>query len=315
MYDNIHAHLAMLADRVRTVSFDEALKQTVRPGTTVLDFGCGSGILSFFAARAGADRVYAVDRSRFIRAARELARANGLDNIEFFHGDHTIDLPGKVDLIVSEWMGNFLFHEQMLEPLLRLRDRWLKPGGVMVPERLELRCALVTDTDLRDELDLFQGRAYDLDFSMVADWPAHNVLTRQYDTSQVMEPAVSLGSLEMTSCTGTPAELSGTALPTRDAVVQGVCGWFDAEIAEDVTFGTGPFDPPTHWWQLVFPLGEPLAVREGEPVEIGIRPRVTEDGEDTRWSWSVEADGERREMNDTPQREWVERPLGQGKLE
>jgi len=315
MYDDILIHLTMLADRVRTGAFAAAIARAVRPGSAVLDFGCGSGILSILAARAGARVVYAIDRSPFIRAAREIVRRSGLDNVELFHGDDTLDLPGPVDLIVSEWMGNFVFHEQMLEPLIRLRDRWLEPGGAMLPERIRLRGALVTDEGLRSELDLLRGAPYGVDFSPVADWPAHTVLARPLDTEQVLEPAFDLGELEMATCAGTPAELRGRAIPPRDATVHGVCGWFDAVLADDVGFGTGPFDPPTHWHQLVFPLGEGLAVAAGEPVEVTIRPTVAADREHTFWSWSVAAGGRTVAMDDTVHQAWIGRPLPTGKLE
>src|SRR5262245_40958571 len=124
----------MLADGVRTLAFQRALAAVIQPSHRVLDFGCGSGILSFFAHRAGAARVYAVERSPFIRAAQAVARANGFDRIEFFHGED-VSVPTPVDVIVSEWMGHFVFNESMLESLIRMRDRLLVPGGVMVPRR------------------------------------------------------------------------------------------------------------------------------------------------------------------------------------
>ena len=40
----------------------------------VLDVGCGTGILSLFAARAGAKHVYAVDQSEVIYQAMDIAR-------------------------------------------------------------------------------------------------------------------------------------------------------------------------------------------------------------------------------------------------
>lgn len=47
----------------------------------VLDVGAGSGILSFFAAQAGASRVYAVEASSMANHAQTLVTANGLDHI------------------------------------------------------------------------------------------------------------------------------------------------------------------------------------------------------------------------------------------
>ena len=40
-----------------------------------------------------------------------------------------IDLPEKVDVIVSEPMGRMLFHERMLESYVHAR-KWLKPDGM-----------------------------------------------------------------------------------------------------------------------------------------------------------------------------------------
>ena len=36
-----------------------------------------------------------------------------------------VDLPEKVDIIISEWMGYFLIYESMLDTVLYARDKWL----------------------------------------------------------------------------------------------------------------------------------------------------------------------------------------------
>ncbi len=43
-----------------------------------------------------------------------------------------------IDIIVSEWMGYFLLFERMLPSVLSVRDRCLKPGGVIVPGRVKI---------------------------------------------------------------------------------------------------------------------------------------------------------------------------------
>lgn len=52
-----------------------------------------------------------------------------------------MELPEKVDVIVSEWMGYFLLRESMVESVLLARDRWLRPGGVMYPSHARLLVA------------------------------------------------------------------------------------------------------------------------------------------------------------------------------
>ena len=50
-------------------------------GATVLDVGCGTGILSLFAAQAGAKRVFAVDASDIAEKAAKIVQVNGLQNV------------------------------------------------------------------------------------------------------------------------------------------------------------------------------------------------------------------------------------------
>ena len=102
-------HEDMLKDTVRTNSYQDAILKNpaLFEGKVVLDIGCGTSILSMFAARAGAKKVYAVDNSSIAVLAREIVKRNGLDDvITVMRGKmEDIHLPEKVDIIISEWMG------------------------------------------------------------------------------------------------------------------------------------------------------------------------------------------------------------------
>ena len=67
--DFINYHLSMMVDDVRTGSYRQAISQVIRKGDVVVDVGCGSGILSFLACRAGAGHVYAIEREAVIEVA------------------------------------------------------------------------------------------------------------------------------------------------------------------------------------------------------------------------------------------------------
>lgn len=73
----------MLEDSVRTSTYMEAIMQNAADfeGKVVVDVGAGSGILSFFAARAGAAKVYAIEASTIAEVCRSLVEANGLSGI------------------------------------------------------------------------------------------------------------------------------------------------------------------------------------------------------------------------------------------
>jgi len=78
----------------------------------VMDVGSGTGILSMFAAQAGAKHVYACDFANIVDKSRLIVEQNGLsDKITCIRGKiEEIELPEgtKIDIIISEWMGYFL---------------------------------------------------------------------------------------------------------------------------------------------------------------------------------------------------------------
>ena len=104
-------------------------------GKVVLDMGSGTGVLAMWAAMAGASKVYAVEATPMARKARKLVEANGLaDIVEVIEAKiEEVELPGQVDIIVSEWMGYALLRESMLDSVIWARDKWLRAGGSLYP--------------------------------------------------------------------------------------------------------------------------------------------------------------------------------------
>merc|ERR1719295_827526 len=104
----------------------------------VLDVGCGTGILSMFAAKAGAKKVIGVDMSSIVEHAKKIVEDNNLsDKVTILKGKvEEVVLPDgieKVDIIISEWMGYCLFYESMLDTVLYARDKWLARSGKIRP--------------------------------------------------------------------------------------------------------------------------------------------------------------------------------------
>jgi protein arginine N-methyltransferase 7 len=137
-------HQALLADARRNRAFHRALAALVRPGSRVLDIGAGSGVWAVVAARLGARRVVAIEREPLLVPVIErLARENGVaDRVEVTCADaRRVRLPRAFDVVVSETVGNEAFDEGIVALMARARERFLRPGGALVPEWLSLRAA------------------------------------------------------------------------------------------------------------------------------------------------------------------------------
>ena len=295
MYGEFEVHRTMIRDRVRTGAFRRAINAVVRPGDTVLDVGAGSGILSMFAARAGAARVYAVERTPIAGLAEQLAAANGVaDTVTVIHGDVIdIELPEPVDVIVSEWLGGFGIDEGMLAPVIAARDRWLKPGGVMIPHTVTAWTALVHDRYLADMIEFLREDPFGLKLEVLVEDTVNEIIYsgtfRHLAADDVRsEPR----QLWTTNADRIPLEQAQaphqaeTLLPVHErGTANALALWFSAELAPGISLSVGPGDPPTHWGMTTAPLRSAVQLTPG--IAVGARVRTAPArpmGTWTRWA-------------------------------
>lgn len=114
----------------------EALE--IGPGETVIDVGCGSGVLSFVAARLGAGRVIGTDLSKdAVDIARENAVSLGLrDEVEFRSGNLLDPVRGEqADVIIGDVSG-------IPDEIGRLTG-WFPDGQAGGPTGAELPAAML----------------------------------------------------------------------------------------------------------------------------------------------------------------------------
>ncbi|KFM23394.1 putative protein arginine N-methyltransferase 3 [Auxenochlorella protothecoides] len=279
-YSFFDIHRDMLSDKARTEAYQAALEQNpqLMQGARVLDVGCGTGILSMFAARAGASRVVGVDgSSRIAEVARQNVLANGLgDRVSIVSGRveavEELDVPGsKVDVLVSEWMGYALLFESMLDSVLAARDRFLVPGGAILPDQASIYVAgggpAAGGLSFWDEVYGFSMAPVKGTLQAAAEREALVRLVRAEDL--VTEPQ-NLHTFDLATMSCADQDFSATfqlrPRPGSAGACHAIVVWFDTAFSlrfckdRPVVLDTSPTGQPTHWAQTILVLREALVL-------------------------------------------------------
>lgn len=230
-------HRILLNDRIRMDAYRKAIHAAVKPGMVVADIGAGLGVLSHMALAAGASKVYAIEFD-----ADTITNAEHDERIIWMQGlSGTIRLPEKVDVIVSETLGSFALDENTLPTLIDARMRFLKKGGIMIPQSLTLFVAPVT-TSARNKV-------------------------QHIPSSQLLAAPTSM-DVDFMKETNPVFTIDTSFKVTRDGTVSGFAGWFALRLFDKISFSTAPDAPETHWKQGFLPIRRPQKVKRGQTIHF-----------------------------------------------
>lgn len=252
-YASHHIHHTMLKDAIRTEAYRDFILKNADAlfrDKVVLDIGCGTGILSMFAAKAGAKHVHAIDMSEIIQKARQIIPDNGFSGvITLHHGMAEKVVAGllqegvKVDVIISEWMGYFLLFESMLDSVVAVRDsiRALRssadPELLVLPARcnISLACAAlprnrIDRTDFWDDVYGFRMKCMSDGIEREADVEvicADSLCSESVEAFRFDCNDVTLDELEWSS--------EFEVKVTRECEMDALVGWFDIDFSRGVS--------------------------------------------------------------------------------
>jgi SAM-dependent methyltransferase len=140
----LKGHETLLSDLNRNTSLYRALEETVTKDSVVLDIGSGTGVWAVAAAQIGARRVVAIEQEPLlIDVIKRLATNNGVaERVQVIQGDsRQIEMSREFDVVISETIGHLIFDESIVSIMIDARKRFLKPGGILIPERVALMVA------------------------------------------------------------------------------------------------------------------------------------------------------------------------------
>ena len=130
----------------------QTLEETIRGGETVLDLGCGSGILSIAALLFGASKAEGVDIDELaVKTAVENGRRNGFEApvLTYHCGDMAKQVSGTFDIVVANIVADIivLFCETA--------RNFMKEGSVFIVSG-------ILNTREQDVLDAFAANGFEV---------------------------------------------------------------------------------------------------------------------------------------------------------
>jgi amino acid adenylation domain-containing protein len=270
VYDEV-IYYAMTHDERRNRSYRAAINQSVN-GKVVLDIGTGAdAVLARLCIDGGAERVYAIEiNESAYHHARELVERLGLGGkIILIQGDSTrVELPEKVDVCLSELLGMIGSSEGVVS-ILNDSRRFLKPGGIMIPQRCVTRVAPIclpqelaghpTLTELPrfyvEEVFKKLGHPFDLRMC-IKNFPQTNLLSE----TQVFE------DLDFTNHVEPEYESEVTFTINKNSRLDGFLLWLNLYVANHEMIDS--LNHRHNWLPVFFPTFYPgLEVSEGDVIK------------------------------------------------
>jgi SAM-dependent methyltransferase len=289
-FGSVRAHFVMLKDPVRVLTYKSAIERHAK-GKNVVEIGCGTGVLSLFAARAGAHRVTAIEQTRISQVAARMFAANGFSDVIDLRvaNSRDVELDEPADLIIHEILGVDPFEENLLPFVEDARNRLLRPGGRFLPYRLEVCCMGIEleeppppeeDRTLAEAQE-FSG-LYGLDFGPVLEALAEPrplpPLGRTWiegrgrfgprilsDEQRFLDIDFARDALDFDGHTATiPLRI------IREGSLEGVVLFFRAHLDEHIQLTTSPLSPPTHWGWSLRHFSKRKQVASGDEVTLSV---------------------------------------------
>ena len=275
-YSSYSIHEEMLKDKVRTGAYQKAIlgNSYLFQDKIVLDVGSGTGILSFFAAQAGAKHVYGIEYADIADYSIEIIKKNKMEKkITIIKAKvEEAELPvDKVDIILSEWMGYFLLYESMLDCVLLARDKWLKKDGIMFPDRAQIFLAGLEDRIYKYRKINSWNNIYGFKMNCIKEVAISEPLIDSCKKEFIISSICKVYDIDLYKVKKEELDfMNGYKIEfNKDEYFNGLVTWFDVsfnKVKNKVVLGTGPYDKRTHWEQTIFYIEEDIFVKKGEKL-------------------------------------------------
>jgi type I protein arginine methyltransferase len=287
----IEYHRTLIADQVRNEAFFAALKVAIIPGKSVVaDIGAGTGLLGLMASKLGAKEVFLFETAEVAGVAAALLKANKAKRCHLIPC-HSTEFQDKLqaDIIISETLGNYALEENIIATLADARERFLKPGGRVIPDGIIQYVAPVVAPRIDEELRAWERVGHGLDLGVAQTMSLNNAYVRLLQPADILDgcrSAMVWDEIDLTSETRSKRRGDTEWRLPRPAKFYGFATWWKVELVPGIGFSTGPLSPRTHWEQLYFPLLAPIEGNPRDLISIDLRSNSSEEA-GTHLAWTA----------------------------
>jgi tetratricopeptide (TPR) repeat protein len=270
-------HVPMMNDARRNAAYLEALRTAVKPDSSVLEIGAGSGLLAMIAARFGARQVVTCEAVPLIAGtARAIVAANGLESsVSVISKKSTdvrvgVDLPQRANLMVSEIFSSELLGERVLSSIEDAKRRLLKPDAKIIPARASIVFALFGGEAIRNHVRVDDVLGFDLGvFNEIAS-PKRLVYRDDLDIELLTDTAEAF-AFDFAEHDYFPAARKKLRLPIKvGGRCYGVAQWLRLKMDDTIEYENHPSTktPAATWQTCLYRFPIPVDVRPGQTALV-----------------------------------------------
>lgn len=277
-----------MSDRVRREAYTVALAQCVTPASVVLNVDAGLGLASLIACKLGARRCFAIDLSSIVQTVRDTSRENGfVERVVVLQGSsRDLKLPTPADVIVSDLPGTLPVIGTHLSNVLDARQRYLAPGGRMIPETDTLWLAVVAaPKSFDDRHQLWQTTLSGLKWRSMLPIVDNRCYEYQARPEELLCSPAEWARIDYATFTQLGLRGSVKVRIPQAATGHGLLAWYDSTLASGIGYSNAPGAREGDYGQMLFPWPEPVQLGAGDIVDIDLRAdRI---GAEYIWTWNT----------------------------
>ncbi|KAK0399835.1 hypothetical protein QR680_003238 [Steinernema hermaphroditum] len=316
-------HFYMVNDEKRNGAFKKAIEEAVMKNPpdkrSVIDIGCGSGLLSAYASKTDATRILAVDENETMHSiAEEVFRRNGCENVTLMKCHSSlVKLSDKerYDILVTETLDCAAFGEGIISTIHDAHCRLLTPNPVVIPSKVDLYFTVASSPDfinihsLETEHGMILSAYADRPVLRSSDpyWCCYlDDLKHECVFHSETIPALTVdfqNAASLKSIINNGLKKTFDVEITKSGEITAFVAWWRANLFGDIEFDNAPTNE-TCWQQAIFPFPKSLTVTEGQILKVvmtlkkdAVRFYTQREYSESFSSYAISDEGFVRQMN------------------